>query len=158
VSLTIRPARPEDAETLRVLIATMGYQVEAQELRARLRSLPQDHVVYVAHSGSDGVGWVHVVLSHNMITGPRAELGGLAVASQAQGLGAGSALLRAAENWAAQRGLRTMYLRSGMEREEAHAFYLARGYQAVKTQLALSKSLPPPGEARSEPPVMAPSS
>jgi GNAT superfamily N-acetyltransferase len=143
VSLTIRPAGPDDAEALRTLIAGMGYQAETADLRTRLLGLPENHAVYVAYAGTDGVGWVHVLISHSLITGGRAELGGLAVAPHAQGLGAGSALLLAAESWAGQRGVRTVYLRSGMEREGAHAFYLSRGYRAVKTQLALTKSLPP---------------
>ncbi|HEY0687441.1 MAG TPA: GNAT family N-acetyltransferase [Kribbella sp.] len=147
VNLSIRPARPDDVETLRTLIATMGYQVGSRELHTRLRALPDGHAVYVAESGSDGVGWIHVLISHSLIVGPRAEIAGLAVAPHAQGLGAGSALLSAVEKWTAQRGVRTIYLRSGTERKEAHAFYLSRGYEAVKTHLALTKSIAPTGEA-----------
>jgi GNAT superfamily N-acetyltransferase len=140
VDFRIRPARPDDVETLRSLIAAMGYQVGSQEVRTRLRALPEGHAVYLAESGSGGIGWIHVVISHSLITGSRAEIFGLAVAPHAQGQGVGSALLSAAEEWAAQREVRTIYLRSGAERSEAHAFYLARGYEAVKTQLALIKS------------------
>jgi GNAT superfamily N-acetyltransferase len=147
MSTIIRPARPDDAETLRSLIATMGYQVSSADLRARLRALPEGHAVYVAESGPDVVGWTHVQITHSLIAGPRAELLGLAVAPVAQGLGVGSALLAAVEKWAAQRGVPTVSLRSGAEREEAHAFYLSRGYQAVKSQLALTKRVTPAGEA-----------
>jgi GNAT superfamily N-acetyltransferase len=143
VNLRIRPARPDDVETLRALIATMGYQVGAEELRARLEGLPDGHAVYLAESGSEGLGWGHVQISHSLIAGPRAELAGLAVSARAQGLGVGSALLSAVEEWAARRGVRKMYLRSGTERTEAHSFYLARGYERVKTQLALTKTLTP---------------
>jgi GNAT superfamily N-acetyltransferase len=147
VDLSIRPAGPDDVETLRALIATMGYQVSSQDLQTRLQVLPEGHAVYVAESGSNGIGWIHVVISHSLISGPRAELAGLAVAPQAQGLGVGSALLSVAEQWAAQREVPTIYLRSGAERTEAHAFYLTRGYEAVKTQLALTKSIAPTSES-----------
>jgi GNAT superfamily N-acetyltransferase len=147
VNVSVRSARPDDAEALRALIATMGYQVSSRELQTRLRALPEGHAVYVAESGSDGIGWIHVLISHSLITGPRAELAGLAVAPHAQGMGVGSALLSVVEKWAAQRGVRTLYLRSGTERKEAHSFYLSRGYKGVKTQLALTKSLPPAGAA-----------
>lgn len=147
MDLSIRPAGPDDVETLRALIATMGYQVNSQDLHTRLQVLPEGHAVYVAESGSNGIGWIHVVISHSLISGPRAELAGLAVAPQAQGLGVGSALLSVAEKWAAQREVRTIYLRSGAERKEAHAFYLTRGYEAVKTQLALTKSIAPTSES-----------
>jgi GNAT superfamily N-acetyltransferase len=147
LDLNIRPAKLDDVETLRTLIAVMGYQVSSRELHTRLRALPDSHAVYLAESGSEGLGWVHVLIGHSLIDGPRAELGGLAVAPHAQGVGVGSALLAAVDEWAAQRGVRTIYLRSGAERKEAHSFYLSRGYRAVKTQLALSKSIAPTGEA-----------
>jgi GNAT superfamily N-acetyltransferase len=143
VDIDIRPARPEDAETLQALIAAMGYQVSAGDVRTRLGSLPDTNVVYVAQSGTEGVGWVHVAISHSLITGSRAELAGLAVAPHAQGRGVGTALLGVAEEWTARRGVGLIYLRSGAERTEAHAFYRARGFTAVKTQLALNKPVTP---------------
>ncbi|MFG1606467.1 GNAT family N-acetyltransferase [Actinoplanes sp. NPDC049265] len=138
--MRIRRAGAADVEALRSLIATMGYRVGPTELEARLRSLPENHAVFVAESGSGVAGWVHVLIGHSLIDGPRAELGGLSVADEAQGLGAGSALLSAAEEWAAERGVRTIHLRSGTERTGAHAFYRSRGYQVVKSQLALRKT------------------
>jgi GNAT superfamily N-acetyltransferase len=143
VNFSIRPAGSDDVETLRTLVAAMGYQVSSQELHTRLQELPEGHAVYVAESGSDGIGWIHVLISHSLIAGPRAEIAGLAVAPHAQGRGVGSALLSAVEKWTAQRGVRTIYLRSGAERKEAHAFHLSRGYEAVKSQLALTKSIAP---------------
>lgn len=147
VNLRIRLARPSDGETLRGLIAAMGYEVSSRELETRLRGLPESHVVFLAEAGSEGVGWIHVLVSHSLISGLRAELGGLAVAPHVRGRGVGSALLSVAEDWAARRGVPTVYLRSGSERREAHAFYLARGYRGVKTQLALAKSVGPGSEA-----------
>jgi GNAT superfamily N-acetyltransferase len=146
-NIRIRPARPDDGETLRGLIAAMGYQVGSRELDTRLQALPESHAVFVAESGSDGLGWIHVLTSHSLISGPRAELAGLAVAPHAQGMGVGTALLSTAEKWATQRGVPTIYLRSGAERREAHAFYLSRGYKEVKAQLALTKSLAEANEA-----------
>jgi GNAT superfamily N-acetyltransferase len=143
VTFDIRPAGLNDVEALRTLIGEMGYQPSSAEVRRRLRALPEGHVVYVAESQAEGIGWIHVVIGHSLIVGPRAEIAGLAVAPRVQGMGVGSALLAAAETWAVQHGAPTIYLRSGMERKEAHGFYLSRGYQAVKTQLALTKSLAP---------------
>jgi GNAT superfamily N-acetyltransferase len=142
VNVEIRAAGSGDAETLRALIAAMGYQVGEDEIRGRLEALPDGHAVLVAESGSEGVGWVHVAIGHSLIVGARAEIAGLAVVPHAQGLGVGSALLAAGERWAAGRGVRTIYLRSGAEREEAHGFYRSRGYEVVKTQVALSRTIP----------------
>ncbi|MGN9912656.1 GNAT family N-acetyltransferase [Phytohabitans sp. LJ34] len=141
MNFRIRPAGPDDVETLRTLVAAMGYEVSSQEVHTRPQALPEAHAVYVAESGSEGTGWIHVLISHSLIVGPRAEIAGLAVAPYAQGRGVGSALLSAIEKWTAQRGVRTIYLRSGAERKEAHDFYLSRGYEAVKTQLAMTKRL-----------------
>lgn len=145
MNFSVRPAGPDDVDTLRALVAEMGYQVGSAQLHARLQALPEGHAVYIAESGSGGIGWIHVLISHSLIAGPRAEVAGLAVAQSAQGQGVGSALLSVIEEWAAQRGVGTIHLRSGAEREEAHAFYLSRGYRMVKTQLALSKSIAPIG-------------
>ncbi|MFI5909736.1 GNAT family N-acetyltransferase [Dactylosporangium sp. NPDC051541] len=137
----IRAVGVDDAEALRTLIAAMGYDVGAEELRGRLETLPAGDAVFVAESGGAGLGWVHALVTHSLIVGPRVEIAGLSIVPRAQGHGVGSALLAAAEGWAVRQGVRTVYLRSGMERHEAHAFYLARGYTAVKTQLALTKRL-----------------
>lgn len=82
-----------------------------------LQALPETHAVFLAESRPHAIGWIHILTSHSLITGPRAELAGLAVAPHAQGTGVGP------------------------ERKEAHAFYLSRGYKRSKTQLALTKSI-----------------
>jgi GNAT superfamily N-acetyltransferase len=118
VNFSIRPAGPEDVETLRTLVAAMGYQVSSQELHTRLQALPEGHAVYVAESGSDRIGYIHVLISHSLIVGPRIEIAGLAVAPHAQGRGVGSALLSAVEKWdGATRGTdNPSAVRSGTER------------------------------------------
>lgn len=138
----IRPAGPDDVETLRILVGEMGYDVTSEDLGTRLAAFPEADVVFIAESESgEGVGWIHGLVSHSLIVGPRVEIAGLSVAAQAQGQGVGTGLLQALEEWTARRGVRKVYLRSGAERTDAHAFYVSRGYQAVKTQLALSKSV-----------------
>ncbi|GAB7045162.1 GNAT family N-acetyltransferase [Catenuloplanes indicus] len=136
----IRLATADDAEDLTDLITTsMGYAVAAHDVAERLRGLPEDgNVVYVAVTDRVA-GWVHVMITHGLIAGTRAELGGLAVAQP--GSGSGSALLAAAERWAVRHGVTSMYIRSGTERTEAHGFYARRGYTVRKTQLALTKTL-----------------
>ncbi|MDP9794476.1 GNAT superfamily N-acetyltransferase [Catenuloplanes nepalensis] len=120
-------------------ITAMGYDVPAPDVAARLRALPENgHVVYVAVTDRVA-GWIHVLITHSLIAGVRAELGGLAVT--AQGSGAGTALLATAERWAARHGATSVYVRSGAHRTEAHGFYERRGYTIVKTQLALTKPL-----------------
>ncbi|MFI5841204.1 GNAT family N-acetyltransferase [Catenuloplanes sp. NPDC051500] len=134
----VRTATPDDAEAIHDLITTMGYDVPAASVRDRLRALTGPHVVFVAVAGHGRiVGWAHVLITHSLIAGTRAELGGLAVSAEKQG--AGTALLTAAERWAARHGAAAMHVRSGSTRTGAHRFYEKRGYTVVKTQLALTK-------------------
>ncbi|WP_051797137.1 GNAT family N-acetyltransferase [Catenuloplanes japonicus] len=134
----VRTATVDDAADLQRLIATMGYDVPAATVRTRLDALPDQHVVYVAVTDRV-IGWVHVLITHSLIAGVRAELGGIAADAESQG--AGTALLSAAERWAARHGADSMYVRSGSTRTAAHRFYEKRGYTVVKTQLALTKPL-----------------
>jgi GNAT superfamily N-acetyltransferase len=55
------------------------------------------------------------------------------------------ALLRAAEEWAAEQGERSIRDRSNAVRAEAHRFYEMRGYSRTKQQIVFDKPLPPQG-------------
>lgn len=134
----VRTATPGDTAAIQELISAMGYDVPAAAVRERLAGLPGEQVVYVAVTDRV-VGWVHVLITHSLISGVRAELGGLAVSAARQG--AGTALLTAAERWASRHGAGQMYVRSGSTRTGAHRFYEQRGFTRVKTQLALTKPL-----------------
>jgi ribosomal protein S18 acetylase RimI-like enzyme len=72
---------------------------------------------------------------------PFAEIGGLVIAEQQRGLGAGRALMQAAEAWALQQGLQSVRLRSNATRTGAQAFYRRIGYEVEKTQTAFFKQL-----------------
>jgi GNAT superfamily N-acetyltransferase len=134
----VRTATVDDAPAVADLITVMGYDVPADAVRARLDALPDAHVVLVAVTDRI-VGWVHVAITHSLIAGVRAELGGLAVTTGRQG--AGTALITAAERWAVRHGADGMYVRSGSTRTDAHRFYEKRGYTIVRTQAALTKPL-----------------
>ena len=55
--------------------------------------------------------------------------------------GAGRRLIAAAEDWTRARGLRELFLRSSVDRTEAHVFYPALGFERSKTQHVYRKSL-----------------
>jgi GNAT superfamily N-acetyltransferase len=99
------------------------------------------HAVFAAVTGDDVVGWLHAFHGHSLVMEPRIEIAGLAVAPAAQCHGVGTALLEQAEQWAHQRGVDVIFLRSGSERTAAHHFYRKRGYRELKTQHAFAKTL-----------------
>jgi GNAT superfamily N-acetyltransferase len=55
--------------------------------------------------------------------------------------GTGRKLLQVAERWAAERGCKSVSVRSNVIRERAHEFYLRNGYEHFKTQKAFRKPL-----------------
>lgn len=137
----IRPAEESDAEALAPLLAAAWPKVSPPQIAHRLAELPDDHAVFVATSGDDVIGWVHVFLDHSLIVGRRAQIGGLSVIEDYQGSGVGQALMRHAEDWAQARGCEAVYVRSGSHRRQAHRFYEKLGYEHRKRQEVLVKTL-----------------
>jgi GNAT superfamily N-acetyltransferase len=99
--------------------------------------------VFAATHRNRVVGWLHAFHSHSLLVGDRVEIAGLAVATDWQSQGVGTALITRVERWSIARGVRAIYLRSGNERRAAHQFYRQRGYKQLKTQQAFTKALVP---------------
>jgi len=141
---SIRLATPCDAETLAVLAGQLGYTSSPEQVRQRLEQIVQDpdNVVLVAE-GEDGqvIGWVQVYRRELLIDDRHAELGGLVVAEGRRGQRVGQLLMEEVECWARARGCTAVYVRSNVIRERAHRFYERIGYEVIKTQRALRKSL-----------------
>jgi GNAT superfamily N-acetyltransferase len=142
--VTIRRARPKDAQPIAELSGQLGYPATRAQVNERLRRLvpTSKHAVFVAESPDTGViGWIHVSVTHLLESATRAEVNGLVVADGQRSLGAGAKLLQAAEQWARSRGCKNVNVRSNVIRERAHIFYLRQGYEHYKTQKAFRKSL-----------------
>jgi len=139
----LRPPRTADAEQLCALNRQLGYAAEAEELVARIDRLSEldEHFVAVAEVDGTVVGWVQAEHRFSMETGDKAELVGLIVGAAARRSGVGGLLVQAAEDWAADRGLRSIVVRSNVIRPESHSFYRQIGYTQSKTQHVYAKSL-----------------
>jgi GNAT superfamily N-acetyltransferase len=140
----IRRARPADAPQLAELTTQLGYPTTPAQVAKMLRKMKTgwQNALFVAECAETGViGWTHVSIAHLLETGTRAEINGLIVADGQRGLGAGALLLDSAEAWARKHGAREMSVRSKVERERAHQFYLRQGYDHYKTQKAFRKPL-----------------
>jgi GNAT superfamily N-acetyltransferase len=87
------------------------------------------------------VGWIDVSAAHHLQSEPLAEIGGLVVASEARSGGIGRRLVERAEEWAVQRGLKSILVRSQVARAAAHRFYLREGYERIKTSAVFTKKL-----------------
>jgi GNAT superfamily N-acetyltransferase len=142
VRIHIREANTHDAKALAGLATQLGYPSQPEETLQRLRSVKTETCcVFAAVADADVVGWVHVSLYPVLQADDAAQILGLVVDQEWRGQGIGGALLKAAEAWAAERGCRTLYVRSNITRKDAHSFYQHLGYQLVKTSVTFTKSL-----------------
>ena len=87
------------------------------------------------------VGYANACNYENTYSGSMKDLMAIAVEQGLQGGGAGSALLRAVEDWARADGCEAVRLVSGLNRESAHGFYQHQGYTLRKVQKNFIKML-----------------
>ncbi len=135
--MTIRGARLEDAPHLAELSGQLGYAATPDAIRERLLQIEQEtaHEVYVAEgAGGEVLGWVDLLIERALVSGNEVEITGLVVDESCRGQGVGRRLMEHAEQWARDRGCRSVRLRSNVVRAEAHAFYERLGYSVFKTQ------------------------
>jgi GNAT superfamily N-acetyltransferase len=139
----VRPARSEDAPDFTALAGELGYPVDVAALAGRLVAAlgDPDRAVFVAEVDGRVAGWIDVAERRPLQEGRSAEIGGLVVTSDLHRTGLGRALVAAAEQWAAGRGLASMTVRSRATRDGAHAFYRGLGFEDVKTSLVFRKAL-----------------
>ncbi len=142
-NLFIREIRGEDAGAAAALSGELGYPAPVAAMRERIESLAgrAEHVVYVACLSGEVVGWIHVGVTHHLQSEPSAEIGGLVVSMEARSSGIGRRLVARAEQWARERGLKRVVVRSQIAREGAHRFYLREGYERTKTSAVFTKKL-----------------
>ena len=141
--MRIRRARKTDSVRIAELSTQLGYPATGQEIVRRMKRMRPAalHAVFVAESEKLVIGWLHVSVTPLLEVPLRAEVNGLVVDEKRRSAGTGAKLLHAAERWAAEKGCKSMSVRSNVIRERAHEFYLRNGYQHYKTQKAFRKLL-----------------
>jgi GNAT superfamily N-acetyltransferase len=143
VELTVREITAADADAAAQLSEELGYPVPVEAMRQRIESLAriEEHVVFVACMAGEVVGWIDVGVTRHLQSEPSAEIGGLVVSSEVRNGGIGRRLVAQAEEWALQRGLKRVVVRSQIAREGAHRFYLREGYERTKTSAVFTKKV-----------------
>ncbi len=125
------------------LATQLGYPSSPRQVEERMNTLLDDpkHLIIAAVSGGRVVGWAHAYVCCLVESDAYVELGGLVVDESHRGQGVGGKLLEKVEEWARQKGCRTVSARSNVIRYEAHKFYAAQGFEQIKTQHAFRKRL-----------------
>ena len=141
--VTIRAVRAEDAETIALLSASLGYFASEDEIRSRIEQLAKDNerTALAAVLQGEVVGWVEAGVERHLQSASVVVIGGLVVRNDMRGRRIGQQLCRTVEEWAVQIGIATVRVRSQLKRVDAHRFYLRDGYTQVKVSAVLEKHL-----------------
>jgi GNAT superfamily N-acetyltransferase len=141
--ISIRPIAVADADAAGRLSAELGYPVAAEIMEERIRGLAAEpnHAVFVACAAGAVVGWIDIGIVRHFQNEPWGEIGGLVVADGFRGAGIGRRLVLRAEQFTRDRGIARMLVRSRIERQDAHRFYLRDGYRQTKTSAVFAKML-----------------
>src|SRR5688572_8783701 len=108
VAIVVREGQVDDTEDVTHLLASLGYDIDANEVSVRLTALitHPDHAVWVAERHGKVAGVTAACTTMTLEKGKVARLTALVVAESARGHGVGSALVDEVERWAAERHAR----------------------------------------------------
>lgn len=132
-----------DAAAVAALGGELGRDARPEDLVRRLGRIAREpgHAAFVAEEDGEVLGWAHVQAVGNLAAESFAEIRALVVSARCRRRGIGQALVRACESWAADAGLERVRLRSGVHREDAHAFYRRIGYAQAKASYAFERAI-----------------
>ena len=139
--MTVRTATGDDAAALASLVVQLGYPSSTADAERRLAQLVDESGQILVAVDGGVVGFIHVRVGRSLEHDPRAEICGLAVDESHRSRGIGRELVEAAEEWARQRGLQRIRVRSNVKRERARTFYERHGYRVTKAQNVFDKDL-----------------
>ena len=138
MGLTVRDARPGDAEAIADLLGQLGYPTEPRAVESRLERLiiVGDRVV-VAELDEQVVGLAQLHVSPSIeYEQPAAKISALVVDESHRGAGIGRALVDAMEAEARVRRSALLFLTTAAQREDAHEFYRRLGLEETGRRFA----------------------
>lgn len=137
---TRHPPEPYIAQ-LASLQTEVGLPVRPDEIRRRLESLPREDRLLLAVAGEKLLGYAHLRVTHDLLNEETAEVVALVVAKAHRRQGVGRRLIAASETWALESGRARLLLRTDVVRTDAHAFFIALGYEESSTTLEFIRDL-----------------
>ena len=135
--MNVRRASLGDAGPIAGLMAELGYPVTEEGMSRRLRFVLDraDHGTFVALCDGSVVGMVGAFTNRRYdADAPYGQLLALVVSHEHRRRGVGRALVEVAERWLAGHGVDCVIVHTGLDREDAHEFYVRLGYQATASR------------------------
>ena len=134
MEVLVRALERRDYKELALLMEELGYPATPEEIKERFDKLDDhpDYISLVAVLNGMVVGFSGMCRMHYFeMNGMYVRILSFIVSSAVRKQGVGSILLEASEKWAVEHGCTGIVLNSGNrpERQAAHAFYTANGYQ-----------------------------
>ena len=127
----IREIQENDYPVLLPLWSQFGGYATAENIVRHYDRIKDDarYKTFVALSEDEVVGFITSVQYYGIgVEGSYMVIVGIAVKQDMQGKGIGSKLTKHMENYAKEAGVFSIYLNSGFNRTDAHAFYERNGY------------------------------
>jgi GNAT superfamily N-acetyltransferase len=121
---------------VRWLSEQLGYPIPTTQIEMNINELvtSPNHIALVALYNQQIVGWIHAFRAMLIESKPFIEIGGLVVAENFRNSGIGKKLVDKIKEWAIQKAINEVRVRSNVLRNEAHRFYLNNGFIEIKQQ------------------------
>lgn len=105
--------------------------VDSKILTDKIINQPEDTAIFVACSGEEKFGFIHVHSSHDYYNSEKhGHISDIIVSRKGEGKGIASMLMTKAENWAASLGYKWLTLSVFAENTRAREIYEKLGYGA----------------------------
>jgi GNAT superfamily N-acetyltransferase len=135
----------EDIRPVTILAEQLGYPNTQEDIEKRFLQIinqPQ-YALFVAKSDlGDVLGWIQINIEPmSLLVSSQANVAAFIVDEKCRGQNIGKALLARAEEWANEKGVMRIRIRSNLIRHDAHRFYQREGYEVGKTSNVFVKHL-----------------
>lgn len=118
MDMKIRKAVLSDAKAIVLLAEELGYHQAREQITVRMRRISGDpeQEIFIAEENSV-LGWMHIALRTPLESPAFVEILGFVVTEMHRGKGAGTMLIRVAEEWTRETGCAFIRVRINIRRE-----------------------------------------
>lgn len=113
----------------------LGYPSTLKSIQKRFKEMSKfkNRSLFVSMKGSIVTGWIDLDIIHSVLHDARAEIRALVVNSSYRGQGIGKSLIKHTKRWARKNKLKGIFLRTNIQRKDAHRFYERENFARTKT-------------------------